>query len=517
MHKCRALSRLPKAGRLKSLNYRRTTPGSSAPLYGNISPDLAGPVDRNHPANRLPHLLLRRTLPIIYAQGFSIRIYPKGALRLPRRPRPDPPFSPAPAHWPGGRRLNVSVMRVVGKPVHKSGFVRRKLGTKMRTALSLIVTRGANVVEVNRKERIVFDERDLGDKWLLPNWTYLISPTLEVYNMSYESLISRMRVVLKKLKRLGDALDVKWAERQRPVRGRSEEYSKQSLGPKTPQKEKSVVRTDESSAKRVARQQQRSRTHERPEGDSLQSKRGDPQQRQLKGNLEGLDTESVAVRHRPFDRRDRPEVPPWPELLQQRQPEERTSEVEKKASRNESRPRGTPIKRFHLSKEQLEETWQAVTADPDEAESQAYTSRTWRLESEDEDEDSAGQEYPNNTVPGCGSRESLPTRTIAPSRPINTSSREQIASSKRAEIFASWVRASKSSSAVRGRSTVTSYLSPYEVRHTPEGSSLSQRDQSQPSTPPDRTRSSPSPLKLFQSKPVMRPTRHGEVNKTSRK
>ncbi|KZT04862.1 uncharacterized protein LAESUDRAFT_681933 [Laetiporus sulphureus 93-53] len=220
MHKCRELSRLPKASKLRSLNFRRTTPGTYKPLLFGDYCNLTGPVDPTHPAAKTPQKLLCHLFPTAKAKGFALRAVPKALLWKVTIPWPDPPYSPAPARGPGSPRLNVSFVRLMSKSLAKSSVVRSKVGLKMKTAISLIVTRGADVeTDEKGRKKIVFKEGDIGDKWILSEWTYIHSPTLEVYRMPYYDLIPALRKTLKAVKFQAEILErTVWAGRKKKPR-----------------------------------------------------------------------------------------------------------------------------------------------------------------------------------------------------------------------------------------------------------------------------------------------------------
>jgi hypothetical protein len=112
---------------------------------------------------------------------FTLRVFPRALLARPLNPLADPPWRPA-SIYPSRENLDtftdkivgMSVMCILGKKsVHKSAVIRRKIATRLKTALSLIVTRGANVekrISSTGKDRklLVFDEEDGGGKkWTL--------------------------------------------------------------------------------------------------------------------------------------------------------------------------------------------------------------------------------------------------------------------------------------------------------------------------------------------------------------
>lgn len=118
-----------------------------------------------------------------------MRAFPKGILEKPEVPWPDPPFRATSSRWAETvrqrlsasagdgryglldvsddcettgpmpsplRRVDMSMLCVMSKKnVHKKAVVRKKIGSKLKTALGLVV-RGADAEEVNGRMRLVF-------------------------------------------------------------------------------------------------------------------------------------------------------------------------------------------------------------------------------------------------------------------------------------------------------------------------------------------------------------------------
>ncbi|KAI5121921.1 hypothetical protein M0805_000250 [Coniferiporia weirii] len=226
MNKPLQLQRLPKAGRLSYLNFKRTSPGNFTRL---INPG-AGPsndvvVDPSHPWARKPPRSLTKRFPYFESFALTIRAFPKALLLKPPQPTPSPPYMPArecvygiDGKMEGTRRtLNMALMHVVTKKAHKSSVVRAKMRNRLKTALSLIVTRGATVERVgsgpNAKERLVFgDSEEFGEGWILQDWTYVIHPTLEVYRMPYTTLVRLLRHGLSRINTKAVLAEQQWNE-----------------------------------------------------------------------------------------------------------------------------------------------------------------------------------------------------------------------------------------------------------------------------------------------------------------
>ncbi|KZT63428.1 hypothetical protein DAEQUDRAFT_132508 [Daedalea quercina L-15889] len=204
MPKCYELRRLPKASKqLKSLNFKRTTPGSITKYGTHI-------VDRRHPIaqSREPKVRTSFSTPDIH-----VRVMHKALLCAPMDLRVDPPL---PVRRKTGQ-VNVSIQNLMYNTVLPKAVFRSKVATKIRTALSLIVTRGADVEkDAEGREKIVFGEADAGRHWILDDWTYIVRPTLEVYRMPYQTLIPILREALITLRRQAKRAEKTWTT-QRPA------------------------------------------------------------------------------------------------------------------------------------------------------------------------------------------------------------------------------------------------------------------------------------------------------------
>lgn len=159
--------------------------------------------------------MLYRTVPTAHANGFILRAVPKAVLHRVPYPWPDPPFRPASERGPDAGRINMSLLKVLGKNVSRSAVVRKRIGYRVKTALGLIVSRGADVeLDTKGRERVVFRQEDAGQKWVLQgvfcacclpwytacslaaDWTYYMLPTLELYRMPIQTLIPSLRRAL---------------------------------------------------------------------------------------------------------------------------------------------------------------------------------------------------------------------------------------------------------------------------------------------------------------------------------
>jgi len=133
-------------------------------------------------------------------------------------------------------RLNMSMLCVTGKKyVHKSAVIRKKTGSKIKHAISLIVTRGAKAIpQGNGELELSFKEEPSEEtKWVLQNWTYIFYPSLAVYRMPYPQLVKALREALRETWRAGVELEKLWDSlRSREMRIEEESIDDpHSLGP----------------------------------------------------------------------------------------------------------------------------------------------------------------------------------------------------------------------------------------------------------------------------------------------
>jgi len=189
---------------LKSLKYRRSTPGSTTTSSHPVNPRHPAftDADKNH-RRRIP------PLPIFHSAAFKLRVIPHGLLAIPESPHPFPrhddygkvkrrvkPFTRA------SLQFSFSLPPLPTLAVH-----RFRIKAKIKEALSLIVTRGA---QVDSERKIVFVHADIGEMWLLKDWTYCFHPSLEVYRMPMNDLIQAIRQALEHVATQGKHLIMKW-------------------------------------------------------------------------------------------------------------------------------------------------------------------------------------------------------------------------------------------------------------------------------------------------------------------
>ncbi|XP_006455199.1 hypothetical protein AGABI2DRAFT_75906 [Agaricus bisporus var. bisporus H97] len=99
---------------------------------------------------------------------------------------------------------------------HKHAAKRRKLRTRFKEAINLVVTRGAQGTkdELGVPQLEFNDEevRENGDKWILPDWVYICYPEASLYLMRYPQLVPLLRSSLHKIWIHGTSLEKRWAE-----------------------------------------------------------------------------------------------------------------------------------------------------------------------------------------------------------------------------------------------------------------------------------------------------------------
>ncbi|KAI0767348.1 hypothetical protein C8Q74DRAFT_951049 [Fomes fomentarius] len=219
MQKCVELHKLHKpAHGLKSINFKRTTPGGVHNVaHANKPPSKQRVLDPTHPALKLTPSEFGKAFPWRTYPGFAIRAVPKALLERPANPFPDPPFPPAPVYSKdddrakdGRGRVSMSLLNVASKSAG-GRVLRVNVLNKFKTAISLIVTRGADAERGEGEQRIVFKPERLGGEWVLSDWTYICRPEPELNRMSYATLISSLRCALHDIVVRGNELEQRWA------------------------------------------------------------------------------------------------------------------------------------------------------------------------------------------------------------------------------------------------------------------------------------------------------------------
>ncbi|EPQ50549.1 hypothetical protein GLOTRDRAFT_101765 [Gloeophyllum trabeum ATCC 11539] len=198
MQKCRQLKlgRLPKGKALRSVKFRGTTPGDPFRIWNTRPTHL---VDPTHPAARLPKRSLLSLLPSYTHTAFSVRALPKALLDS-----GDRPFRVAPPTGDDAKVVTMSAPMIVGKKaVYKDAYIRRKIMRKVKFALGLVVAKGAEGARVRTasgKEKDVLVQGETDRRLVLQDWSYVFSPSLEVYRMPYETLVPALRDALIKIR-----------------------------------------------------------------------------------------------------------------------------------------------------------------------------------------------------------------------------------------------------------------------------------------------------------------------------
>ncbi|KAH9829591.1 uncharacterized protein C8Q71DRAFT_863166 [Rhodofomes roseus] len=196
--------------------FKGTTPGTVFPArWGNRNAVL----DPTHPALRTPHSQMTVTF-----SALTLRIVPKGLLYHPSIPVGPAPYNPK--QDPG--QVDVSVRVVMGANKFPSAVMRAKVASKIKNAMSLVVTRGAYVEEnAEGKPKIEFREKDASRDWIRNGYTYVFHPPPELYRMPYQTLIPIVRKLLGTARYRGQKLEDLWAGRGAP-RSRSTPANHQS-------------------------------------------------------------------------------------------------------------------------------------------------------------------------------------------------------------------------------------------------------------------------------------------------
>ncbi|KAH9903341.1 hypothetical protein C8Q73DRAFT_674291 [Cubamyces lactineus] len=228
---CHELKRLPKiTGELKSINFRRTTPGSLLRvLYGNKPPPPSAVVDPTHPALRYGRTTFSHVFRWRSYTGFMMRAVPKALLAPPLTRHPDPPYTLNEGPMKG-RSANMSLLDCMAKSVGGRA-IRQDILRKFKTTISLIVVRGADVEGKRDNAKIVFRAEDAGraQDWILSDWTYIIRPSLAVYGMPYTEFIPQLRKALREIVSDGRRMESQWAQLAIKHRGQTSARSTHAM------------------------------------------------------------------------------------------------------------------------------------------------------------------------------------------------------------------------------------------------------------------------------------------------
>jgi len=111
-------------------------------------------------------------------------------------------------------RVSMSILGVNKKLTTGKKHIRTTIMNKIKTAVNLIVVRGADTTEVKGRPVLVFNQRE-GEhnqtRWILQGWSYIFFPTLHIYRMSYHDLIPKLRSALCFIYERGSAMETRWA------------------------------------------------------------------------------------------------------------------------------------------------------------------------------------------------------------------------------------------------------------------------------------------------------------------
>ncbi|KAG6874013.1 hypothetical protein C0995_007970 [Termitomyces sp. Mi166 len=242
MLKCKELRRLPKVASGKYVNFRRQTPGCTADHF------VAGPgntlrsdyLDPSHPATKIP----KNFFPNIRSDILGVKAVPFAILTKPEQVWTTPsnlpidtwtermkrltntnanletgqePLQVAPIFLNNAKKdaIPMSFVNATSKKrTSNKRHVRGKIASRLKVAINLIVTRGADVVTVDGKPKLVMNEEEaekMSDKWVSPGWTYIFFPTLEIYRMPYHDMIPLLRDSLQRIYDLSQKFERKWA------------------------------------------------------------------------------------------------------------------------------------------------------------------------------------------------------------------------------------------------------------------------------------------------------------------
>ncbi|KAG6841783.1 hypothetical protein C0991_006667 [Blastosporella zonata] len=191
--KCKELSKLPKAASAKYI----TTPGCTSDLFTpgpTYRPDY---LDPTHPATSLP----KNRFPNIRHDALGIKAFPVALLGKPEQVWSSPlnlsietwtqrvqrlvevnveletgqePLRIAPIALDNVKpnAIPMSVVNATSKKrTSNKKHIRCAISKRLKIAVNLIVTRGANVAEVNGKLKLVMDDKEaveMSDKWISP-------------------------------------------------------------------------------------------------------------------------------------------------------------------------------------------------------------------------------------------------------------------------------------------------------------------------------------------------------------
>lgn len=238
---CLKLSCLPKAHRFKSLRYKRTLPGRCGHLAYDPSLSPKPALNPSNPLASLSTQQLLRSVPHYRCALFALHCYPFDVLKKFDYPEymlsykqkgysnelhnimssSDPQINISP---PARTFLNdilrekkslpMPIMILLPRHVHKTGFVRSKIKSRLKEALKLVVVRGAiqsktsNDVDFVSSEATTSSSIPLDEQLILKDWVYTFRPNAEMYLAPWPTLLNEIRHALEAVKR-GSAMHKK--------------------------------------------------------------------------------------------------------------------------------------------------------------------------------------------------------------------------------------------------------------------------------------------------------------------
>ncbi|THH06681.1 hypothetical protein EW146_g9539 [Bondarzewia mesenterica] len=216
------------------IGFRRTTPGNTAILLTPEFNDRHEVVDPTHPLSDTPPSSVLKMCPSYRTPRFYLYAFPKALLQKKEIELSGPfklKYQPATkGRREDGtkvrrRRVDMSLVTVLfNKKIVLAVCLRDRLKRRVKAALQLIVTRGANVrMETCMKrgkaveeEVIYLDENDANpEKWVSQDWSYAFVPTNEMFRCPWPEMIKLLRTSLTVVNRGAKALERRWAKMAR--------------------------------------------------------------------------------------------------------------------------------------------------------------------------------------------------------------------------------------------------------------------------------------------------------------
>ncbi|KAI6015147.1 hypothetical protein F5J12DRAFT_519477 [Pisolithus orientalis] len=215
---------------------RGTTPTTLLPGF-NPNPKYA--LDPTHPSANLPI----RAFPYYLCPAFSMQAVHKAALI--KDDWQPPPVSEK--HRKREDQLDLSlVFKISKKNTHKRTTLRRRLSRKLSAVISLVLTKGADVdspkapfrdskvSSPNRLSSLTFNATTASPP-VLADWTYVITPKLEVYRLPYTNLVTYIRKALGQLYFQARNLEETWKDKlsaDQPMRPAEHNVTLNDVSPK---------------------------------------------------------------------------------------------------------------------------------------------------------------------------------------------------------------------------------------------------------------------------------------------